>query len=412
MSLTRVRTGDLKLIQELNRSIILNMIRECGPISRSEIAERNGISPSTVASAVSDLIKDGYVFEDGTGNSKGGRKPIMLRVSPENHFIIGVAITNSNVTIAEMNLEASVRRKSVSKIENLKGTFVIPHILDSLETFLSKCPTDKECKGISIIVPGIVDNSQGIIRLNTKFHLTNIPLKEIVEKKFNIKTWVENDVKATVLAEKKFGKYSKYNNLIYVTIGDGVGAGIIMDGSVFRGNKGGSGEFGHTSVDRNGIRCECGNNGCLENYVCWGAVFSRIISSISKGRSTDISNLIHNDITLISPSVFCSSVKKKDSLSMDIMEEIVGYMSVGVVNLVHLFNPEVIIFGGSIAHDNEVLIQKINSYVKQHAIPILTENLEIQQTSLGEDAELIGAASVLLQELFLFSLSTDAGIYR
>jgi len=407
-----VRTGDLKLIQEFNRCIILNMIREYGPISRIEIAERNGISPSTVASAVSDLIKDGYVLEDGTGSSTGGRRPIMLRFSPDNHYIVGVSITNANVTIAEMNLEANIQRKSVSNIENLSGSAVIPHILDSLEIFLSNCPTDKECKGISIVVSGIIDNTQGFIHLNTKFHLTNIPLKEIVEKKFNIKTWVENDTNATVLAEKKFGKSSMYNNLIYLKIGDGVGAGIIMNGSIFSGSKGGAGEFGHTSVDRSGIRCECGNIGCLENYVSWSAVFSRIVSAISKGRSTDISKLVHNDITLITPNVFASSLKNNDSLSMDIIEEIVGYMSAGVVNLVHLFNPEVIIIGGSIAHDNEVLIQKINSYVKQHAMSILTENLVIQSTSLGEDAELLGAASVLLQDLFLFSLSTDAGIYR
>jgi predicted NBD/HSP70 family sugar kinase len=101
--------------------------------------------------------------------------------------------------------------------------------------------------------------------------LKNIPLKEMVEKRFKLKTWLENDANAIALAEKQFGAYKKYKNLVYVTIGDGVGAGIIVNGSIFRGCNGGTGEFGHTSIDRNGIYCDCGNRGCLENYVSWPA---------------------------------------------------------------------------------------------------------------------------------------------
>ncbi|WEK55960.1 MAG: ROK family transcriptional regulator [Candidatus Cohnella colombiensis] len=402
----------MKLIQELNRSIILNMIREYGPISRSEIAERNGISPSTVAAAVTDLMKERFVYEAGTGNSKGGRKPIMLRFSPDNHYILGVSITNSNVTFAEMNMEAIIRRKSISNIDHLDNQMVIPHLLNLLEKFICKCPTDKECKGISVIVPGIVDTSKGIIHLNTNINLKDVRLKEMIEERFKITTWVENDTNAIVLAEKKFGKYNMYNNLLFVTIGEGVGAGIIMNESIFRGGRGDAGEFGHTSIDRDGIRCDCGNIGCLENYVSWSAVHSRIVSLISKGRSTEMADAVQNNIALITPAVFRNAVMKGDSLATDIMTEVADYLSVGIVNLIHLFNPELIIIGGSIGQDNEVLIQKIDSYVRKHALTVFIENLKIYPTTLGEDTELVGAGSILLQDLFLFSLSSDAGIYR
>ncbi len=104
------RTGDLKLIQELNRSIILNMIREHSPISRSEIAKRNKLSPSTVASAVNELIQSGLVCENGMGSSSGGRRPVMVSFTPDNHFLIGISVSNFGVTIAEINLQASIRR--------------------------------------------------------------------------------------------------------------------------------------------------------------------------------------------------------------------------------------------------------------------------------------------------------------
>jgi predicted NBD/HSP70 family sugar kinase len=150
------RTGDLKLIQELNRSIILRTIRHYGPISRSEIAKKNKISPTTVTAAVKELIRQGLVYEDGIGVSTGGRKPVLVRFSSDSKFIIAVAITNSSIKVAEMNLEAKVRRQ----------------------------------------------------------------MKEMVEKQFKLKTWLENDANAIALAEKRFGAYRKFKNLIYITIGD------------------------------------------------------------------------------------------------------------------------------------------------------------------------------------------------
>jgi len=122
------RTGNLKLIQELNRSIILKTIRHYGPISRSEIAKRNKISPTTVTAAVRELLQEGLVREDSVGTSSGGRKPILIRFSPESGFIIGVAITNSSIEIAEMNLEAKVCKQKIFPVRNLRGELVINYL--------------------------------------------------------------------------------------------------------------------------------------------------------------------------------------------------------------------------------------------------------------------------------------------
>ncbi len=401
----KIRTGDLKLIQELNRSIILNMIREHGPISRSEIAKRNKISPSTVASAVQELINEGFVREVGTGASSGGRKPIMVKFSPDNRFLIGVSISNSMISVAQINLEAKIHRKKELPHHMLHGETVINRTLDLIEQFLSECPDLDKCIGISVTVPGIVDATLGVIRYNPKLRLRNVYLTHIIESRFNIKTWLENDANAIVLAEKKFGKYSKHKNLFYIKIGDGVGAGIVYNDTILRGGRGGAGEFGHTSVDRSGIRCECGNIGCLENYVSWPAVYSRILSSITLGRTTSIMEMAHNDISQITPAVFKAALQNGDRLAKDIAEEVAAYLGAGVVNLVNLFNPEVIILGGNLVGDNELLMERVKAYVSQHAMSILADELVICTTSLGEDPELVGAASVLLQDVFRFSLS-------
>jgi len=400
------KTGNLKLIQELNRSIILRTIRHYGPISRSEIAKKNKISPTTVTAAVKELIYQGLVYEDGVGESTGGRKPVLVRFSSDSKFIIAVAITNSSIKIAEMNLEAKVRRQKVFPIDNLTGQLVIDYLLKSIGQFLEEFSDLTEYIGISIVSPGIINVDQGIIYENTKLKLKNIPLKEMVEKQFKLKTWLENDANAIALAEKRFGAYRKFKNLIYIIIGDGVGAGIIVNGSIFRGCKGGAGEVGHTSIDINGILCDCGNTGCLENYVSWPAICSKVVSSIAQGKHTTMSEIVKGDISRITPSIFRDALKKNDQLAKEIMKDTATYLATGIVNLVNLFNPDIIILGGKVAYDNQFLLSLVKKMVFQKALSILTDKLEICPTSLEKDFRMIAAVTIPLQEIFHFSISS------
>jgi predicted NBD/HSP70 family sugar kinase len=400
------RTGDLKLIQELNRSIILRTIRHYGPISRSEIAKKNKISPTTVTAAVKELIRQGLVYEDGVGVSTGGRKPVLVRFSSDSKFIIAVAITNSSIKIAEMNLEAKVRKQKIFPVYNLTGKLVIDYLLKSIGQFLEEYSDLTKCIGISIISPGIINVDKGIIYENTKLKLKNIPLKEMVEKQFKLKTWLENDANAIALAEKRFGAYRKFKNLIYITIGDGVGAGIIVNGSIFRGCRGGAGEVGHTSIDRNGIPCDCGNTGCLENYVSWPAICSKVLSSVAQGKPTMMSESVKGDISRITPSIFSDALKKNDQLAKEIMKDTAAYLATGMVNLVNLLNPDIIILGGKVAYDNQFLLSQVKKLVFQKALNILTDKLEICPTSLEKDFRMIAAATIPLQEIFHFSISS------
>ena len=398
------RTGDLKLIQELNRSIILKTIRHYGPISRSEIAKRNKISPTTVTAAVRKLLQQGLVCEDSVGVSSGGRKPILVRFSTESQFIIGVAVTNSSIKIAKINLEAKVRKQKIFPIHNLRGELIIDYLLKSIGQFLEEYSDLTKCIGISIISPGIINVDEGIIYENTKLKLKNIPLKEMVEKRFKLKTWLENDANAIALAEKQFGAYRKFKNIVYVTIGDGVGAGIIVNGSIVRGCSGGTGELGHTSIDRNGKYCDCGNRGCLENYINWPAIYSKVLSSVAQGKHTMMSELAKGDIDRVTPSIFLNALEKDDQLAKEIMEEVAGYLATGIVNLVNLLNPDIIIFGGKVAYNNKFLLSRVKELVFEQAMTILTKQLKICPTSLGEDFRVIAAATIPLQEIFHFSV--------
>jgi len=346
------------------------------------------------------------VCEDGVGVSTGGRKPVLVRFSSDSKFIIAVAITNSSIKIAEMNLKAKVRRQKIFPVYNLTGKLVIDYLLKSIGQFLEEYSDLTKYLGISIISPGIIDVDKGIIYENTKLKLKNIPLKEMVEKQFKLKTWLENDANAIALAEKRLGAYRKFKNLIYITISDGVGAGIIVNGSIFRGRRGGAGEVGHTSIDRNGIPCDCGNTGCLENYINWPAIYSKVLSSVAQGKHTMMLELVKGDINRITPSIFRYALKKDDQLAKEIMEDTATYLATGIVNLVNLFNPDIIILGGKVAYDNRFLLSQVKKLVFQQALTILTNKIEICSTSVRDDFRMIAAATIPLQEIFHFSISS------
>ncbi|MFG6114856.1 ROK family protein [Halobacillus sp. MO56] len=393
------KTGGLKLMQEINQYIILKTIREHGPVSRSEIAKQTKLSPTTVTSAVNELLKEGIVTVGGVGESSGGRKPVYVQFAPDSKYILGVSITNSNVVIGKLNMEAEVKDKKVYSGDYQNHSDAIGYMLDRIEDYIDSCEDLSVCLGISIITPGIVDAKKGIIRNNAKLHLDNLPLKEMVEARFGLRAWIDNDANAIALAENKYGHYGSKENLIYIQMGDGIGSGIVFEDKIFRGSQGGAGEFGHITIDKNGILCECGNRGCLENYVSWPAIQASLSTHFEKGIPTMMleRNKTVDDIT---QEEFLKALKNKDELALRIVEEPIEYMANGIVTLVNLFNPEVILIGwGSITKDS-YFINRVQEKVKGLAFDIFTDGLEIQATTLGGDFQLKGAASIALEEIF------------
>jgi N-acetylglucosamine repressor len=403
------RTGDLKLIQELNRSIILDTIRKHGPISRSEIAKLNKLSPTTVTSAIQELIKEELVSEGAPAASSGGRKPIPVSFSPDGRFIIGISITNSVVTIGQLNLVPEVKKKKCYKVENRSGEQIIDFLLTIIEHFLEHlCPKEK-CLGISIIAPGVLNFERGIILYSSKLNLVDVPLKAIIENRFGLKTWLDSDTNAVALAEKELGAYQGFDNILNIMVGDGVGAGIVLNETIFRGHQGGAGEFGHTVVEIGGIPCECGNQGCIENYVRWPAISNQIKTRLINGESSLLEELLEGDYSNLTVELVDKAYRHYDPLTVDVIDQAILYFSTALANFVNLFNPDLIILGGVFFHNNSALVSKISDLVLKKGINTNTKNLKITSSSLGQDFELLSAANMALHNEFSFSFNHSKG---
>lgn len=398
MGVKGLKTGDLKFIQEWNRFLILNIIRKEGPISRIEIAKRIDLSPTTVTTAVSDMIREGLVAEAGPGTSSGGRKPILLRFMPDSKCLIAVAIRSSSISIARMNLNAEIKREKHYLTGGRKGEEFLQYVIEKIEEFLGDEENLDHCIGLSVSCPGIVDSQRGDIRYNSKLELENIPFTQMLEERFGLKTWLENDANAMALAEMIFGIYRQSEHIVYVTVGDGVGAGIIANGELFSGYGGGAGEFGHISVVPDGLPCECGNIGCLENYAAWPAIQKRLVQKLSDDRP---SLLKERNLTIRN---FLSAIDHGDEVATDVALEISEYLAKGLVSLINLFNPEVVIIGGDLFLDHSYLLNQVTCLTRRSIMNVFTDDIIIDGASFGYEQHLVGAASILLYDQFRFSL--------
>ncbi|WP_066189693.1 MULTISPECIES: ROK family transcriptional regulator [Gracilibacillus] len=402
------RTGDLKFIQQLNESVVLEVIREKGPISRSKIAKVLEVSPTTVTSAVNLLMAKELVVEDGIGISSGGRKPVLLRFNPTAHSIIGVSVTNTKITIAVLDLHGNIRKREVHPTNYAKGKVMVELLVTKVSQFVQLYEDLPHCQGISVVLPGIIDAQHGTVSYNSKLDLFDVPLAKIIEEQIHLPVFIDNDANALVLSEYYFGSFTHYKNLIYITIDEGIGSGIMINGQIFRGSNGSSGEIGHTSVVPDGMKCECGSRGCLENYVSWPVIYAKIVAAMmANAIQSTMYTMIGGDIRKLTPEVFLKALQEEDPLALRIMQEMVRYLSIALKNYIHLFDPEAIILSGSVVQGNQLLVEQLQQAVKKKVIPNLRSKINIQLTPLGSENRMVGAAAVLFNNKFRFTFAAS-----
>ncbi len=277
---------------------------------------------------------------------------------------------------------------------------VIERILSGIDYLLTQSNLNlSQLSAISIAAAGVIDIKKGVITKSP--HLIgwrNVPLRSIVEEKYKVTTFLINDADAAALGEHRFGVGRGLNNIILLTLGTGIGGGIIINGKLYLGSSGSAAEIGHMIVEVNGPRCKCGNNGCLEMLVSGTAVAREAISRISQGEKSSLTEMLKNKIEDITAEKVYLAAKSGDSLSLEVIDRAAYYLGIGVVNLVNIFNPEIVIIGGGMANMGDLLLEPVRQFVKGSAFQFLTQAVRIVPAQLGEDAGVFGAAVFALEQ--------------
>ncbi|TGE38012.1 ROK family transcriptional regulator [Desulfosporosinus fructosivorans] len=402
-----IPVGSFQGMKSLNKSAILNVIRQYAPISRSKIAKLTRLTPPTVTNLVGELIESHLVVESTLGESTGGRKPILLRINSSAFYVIGVYAGAKRVKAVTANLDGHVLKQVEMKYSNNQTS---EQFLLTLETAVEKVmqsthPIQESFLGIGVGMHGLVDPEQGLSLFAPHLNLRHIPIKAALEKRFKLPVEVENDVRAQALAESWFGRGAGIPNFICVHVGTGVGAGIIIDNKLYRGTSFTAGEIGHTTIDSNGPRCSCGNYGCLETMVGGAALARRAEQAIRCGKESIIEEWVAGDLDKINGEMLYRAAQRDDQVAIEVLADTGRYLGIGLANLINTLNPALIILSGGVSRSEDFILKPLLKTLEKRTLTKPAGAVTITISELGENSFAIGAFTLLLIKLF-----TPAGL--
>lgn len=394
-------TGSFQLMKSMNRSLILNIIREKGPISRAEIAKLTKLTPPTVSNLVKELLQAEIIIEQRLGESSGGRKPTMLTLNSEMFHVIGLDIGSHDLKIILTTITGEIFKKMVVPIpEEITNDLLLQLMVEAIRSLTQADDIDdSKIIGIGVGMHGIVDVEKGISILAPNLNLKNIPIKAVLEKEFNMIVKVENDARAMGLGELWFGQGAGVSSFVSINIGRGIGAGIVMNGKLYHGSHCISGEIGHMVIDLNGPKCTCGNYGCLQTFASGPSIVENVKKELRLGHDSLLERS-GQDFEKITGEMVYEAALQKDPLSINALNQAGHYLGVGITNLIHIINPERIILGGGVLNAKEFIFESILKTVRQRALTDLAKQTEIIISKFGDDATAIGAVALILVEIF------------
>ena len=396
------KTGSLKLVQEINRSVVLNLIKDKGPLSRADISRITKLTRSTISSIVSYLIKKNLVKETGLSSSGVGRKGILLKLNPKAYYVVGVDLGTLNTIAVVVDLEGKIMERVEHPTNSERSK---DKVIERLKTVIHEVITAsniniQKIAGIGLAVPGLVDSKKGIMLITPNFGWRNTPLKEMLEKEFHTPIFIDNNNNVMALGEAEFGIAQGVRNFVCINVGMGIGSGIVINGELYRGETESTGEIGHTTVDYNGPKCSCGNNGCLEVMAAAPAIARRAVKAVKKGKKTLITELVNSNLDEINAAIVAEAANKGDKLAQGIIEKTGEYLGTGIANIINLFNPQMVIIGGGVAQAGDLIFNPLKKTMEKRAFPVPAKVAKIVASSLGRDCTVIGAATLVLREIF------------
>ncbi len=309
---------------------------------------------------------------------------------------IGIDVGGTNVKIALVNEKGGiVYSNSIPTRAEMGYEYTVNSMKEAIRELLKETKTQaKDVEGMGFGFPGQIDCKKGVVRLAPNIPgWVDVPIAEIMEKEFGIPTRVDNDVRCAALGELNFGAGKGCENLVCITVGTGIGSGLIINGKLVRGASNAAGEIGHIKLDMTGgPLCGCGDRGCLEAFASGPSIVAMAEEYIKGGKSTKYRELANPDIT---PYVVSVAAQQGDPVAKRIFTIIGEYIGVGLASVVNLLNPEKIIIGGGVAAAGDILMTPIKETLVKRAMPISGGAVEVVPAQLGNTAGVIGASLLI-----------------
>lgn len=389
-------TGDQYLMKRINKNIVLEAVMEHAPISRADISALVGLNKGTVSSLVNELVESELIVETGLGESSGGRKPVMLLFNDAAGYAIGIDLGVNYILGVVTDLRGHLIHEHRIPNANRSSQAVIEKLIDCIQSLSEHIPESPYgLVGIGIGVPGLVDEHGNVLSA-PNLEWANVPLLEQLSDHFDVPISVDNEANAGALGEKQFGAGRMSSHLLYISVGIGIGAGIVLGEKIYRGTSGFSGEVGHMTMSIDGIRCRCGNRGCWEVYASEDALLR---NALTAGLAKELNRLDSIDDAPDLNHLIPLAEQGNES-AIACFREIGQALGIGIANLIHIFNPERVVVGNRISLAGEYILKPLVDTVQERSLPYHHQRVDIALSELGVHSTALGAASMALSRYF------------
>lgn len=368
---------------------IISILSYSENLTIAELSKMLLLSVPKVTNLINELIIDGLVQDFGKTTASSGRKPNAYGLVANSGFFLGVDVKQNHINIGLIDLSknpTSTLENIPYKLSNDKQS--LDELCTIIKTFVSNAPipVDK-ILSMGINLSGRVNHSTGYSY--SFFHFSEEPLSIHLEQVIGIKTFIENDSRAMAYGELIAGNVKNEKNILFLNLDYGIGMGTIINGQIYYGKSGFSGEFGHIPLFDNEIICQCGKKGCLETEASGRALTHLFRQKIKNGQTSRITKDVPVDEIMLSHII--KAVKNDDVLAIDLVGEIGEKLGKGIATLINLYNPELIILGGALSETSEYILFPIKSAINKYSLNLVNTDTQIKLSALKEKAGVIGA---------------------
>lgn len=383
----------------LKKKIITHYIYN-GSSTITDLSKELDLSVPTVTKFISEMCEEGYINDYGKLETSGGRHPCLYGLNPESGYFVGVDIKKFAINLALINFKGDMLELKMNTPYRFENT---PEALEELCKLVKDFIIETEVKpekvmNICINISGRVNPESGYSF--SMFNFSENPLAEVLRKKIGFPVCIDNDTRAMTYGEYMKGCVTGEKDIIFVNISWGLGIGIIIDGKIYTGKSGFSGEFGHINVFENEIICHCGKKGCLETEAS-GSAFHRIfLERIKKGETSILSERLKEKNKALTLDELIAAACKEDPLCIEIVEEIGQKLGKQIAGLINIFNPELVIIGGTLSLTGDYITQPIKTAIRKYSLNLVNKDSIIMTSKLKDKAGIIGACMLARSRMF------------
>jgi predicted NBD/HSP70 family sugar kinase len=389
-----------KSLRDLNEVFVLNLVRERQPISRIDIAEWTGLEGSTVSKIVARLLENEYVYEDGVGTAspQGGRKRRFLHLNPHKAYAVGVDLEPHHHMVALADFNGRILR-SVTVDYQADPQASLEAVARTIKKLLQSHEASERVEGIGVSLIGLVDPKEGRVLAGESLGWgDDVPVGSILRNSLNLDLplYFENGSRLAALAEIWLGKHTTHGSqdLVFMEIGEGIGAGIVIQGQLYHGSLHGAGEFGHISLDPNGPACSCGGRGCLEMFASDQATIARYSELC---RTEGNPGEIEGGVTI---EEVVSRSLRGNPRAIEAIRQTANYLGRGLIPVIYSVNPEVIVLGGAITKAWDIIYPEIRRLLASQVTRFYSSHVLIIPSTLEAKPSLMGAIAMVLARTF------------